>query len=210
MNEIPLKKVSLSQPTHALHDLWLFMSTTSGKNKVVISNARTYCLICYSSNNNINNPSNFDDIIYLSRLIRSTRHSNIVRSAQPHDCYFSNAFYALNTITLSNNANNDNNISNNKIDKIVQFMNDMEKQDNHLSHCKTSPTHISREFIKKCYELYELMFDKLPSPSNNDENTMNNVVLRYFSNSLEYLKLSKAKTIMWMEVNYFFLICLIF
>ncbi|CAH8437915.1 unnamed protein product [Schistosoma haematobium] len=199
LNEIPLKKISLSQPIHALHDLWLFMSTTSGKNKVVISNARTYCLICYSSNNNINNSSNFDDIIYLSRLIRSTRHSNIVRSAQPHDCYFSNAFYALNTITLSNNANNDNNISNNKIDKIVQFMNDMEKQDNHLSHCKTSPTHISREFIKKCYELYELMFDKLPSPSNNDENTMNNVVLRYFSNSLEYLKLSKAKTIMWME-----------
>ncbi|VDP24513.1 unnamed protein product [Schistosoma margrebowiei] len=77
LNEIPLKKVSLSQPTHALHDFWLFISTTSSKNKVVISNARTYCLICYSSNNNINNSSNFDDIIYLSRLIRSTRHSNI-------------------------------------------------------------------------------------------------------------------------------------
>ncbi|XP_018644360.1 hypothetical protein Smp_168820 [Schistosoma mansoni] len=77
LNEIPSKKVSLSQPTHALHDLWLFISTTSDKNEVAVSNARTYCLICYSSNNNNNNSNNFDDIIYLSRLIRSTRHSNI-------------------------------------------------------------------------------------------------------------------------------------
>ncbi|CAH8438550.1 unnamed protein product [Schistosoma rodhaini] len=199
LNEIPSTKVSLSQPTHALHDLWLFISTTSDKNEVAVSNARTYCLICYSSNNNNNNSNNFDDIIYLSRLIRSTRHSNIVRSAQPHDCYFSNAFYALNTITLSNNNTTNNNISNSEIDKIVQSMNDVGKPDDHLSQSKTSLTHISQKFIKECYKLYELLFDKLPSPSNNDEKTINNVVLRYFSNSLEYLKLSKAKTIMWME-----------
>ncbi|CAH8436674.1 unnamed protein product [Schistosoma turkestanicum] len=204
LNEIPLKKVPLSQPTHALHDLWLFLSTTSNQNKIVLSNKTIYCLICYSSNNknnSSNDNNNCDDIIYLGRLIRSTRHSNIVRSAQPHDCYFSNAYHALNTITLDNKSTTTTNTTNSNIDEIVQFINDMEKQDDNLSYCKTSPMSINETFIQKCYKLYEFLFDNLSLSSNNNENIINggDIVLRYFSNSLEFLKLSKAKTIMWME-----------
>ncbi|KAK4472968.1 hypothetical protein MN116_004169 [Schistosoma mekongi] len=193
LNDIPsLEKVSLCQPTHALHDLWMFLSTNNNQNRIMISNTQIYCFICYSSVNSNNNSSNLDDIVYLSRLINTTRHSNIVRSTQPHNCYFSNAYYAL---SAKASHIDDDNIS--STDEISQFLNDMKKQSNDLSICATSYKLVGQQFIEECCKLCKLLFKK--SARNIDNDMKSDIVLRHFSNPLEYLKLSKAKTMMWME-----------
>ncbi|TNN10937.1 hypothetical protein EWB00_005044 [Schistosoma japonicum] len=190
LNEIPsLEKVSLCQPTHALHDLWIFLSTNNNQNRIMISSTQIYCLICYSSINSNNNSNNLDDIVYLSRLINTTRHSNIVRSTQPYNCYFSNACYALSAKTSH--------INDDSTDEITKFLNDMKKQSNDSSICATSYKLVGQQFIEECCKLCKLLFKK--SAQNDDNNIKSDISLRHFSNPLEYLQLSKAKTLMWME-----------
>ncbi|KAH8854827.1 hypothetical protein KSF78_0001809 [Schistosoma japonicum] len=145
-----------------------------------------YLSVVDCSNNNSNN---LDDIVYLSRLINTTRHSNIVRSTQPYNCYFSNACYALSAKTSH--------INDDSTDEITKFLNDMKKQSNDSSICATSYKLVGQQFIEECCKLCKLLFKK--SAQNDDNNIKSDISLRHFSNPLEYLQLSKAKTLMWME-----------
>ncbi|CAH8834751.1 unnamed protein product [Trichobilharzia szidati] len=208
IDNVKMKKMTLYQPTQALHDLWLFLTTKPSQHGTVSSslNNEVCCLICYPFDNNANTPN---DILYLSRLIRSTRHSSIVRSIQPYDCYFTNAQCALMSIvSCSDNRN--------ATDEIVNFINDMKKR-NYDYECLTDTTTTNnnntssnatndgkvtidagQHLMDECCKLCEFLFTQVTS-GDNVSSTDGDIQLRHFRNPMEYLKLSKVKTMMWME-----------
>ncbi|CAL8083389.1 unnamed protein product [Calicophoron daubneyi] len=78
------KPVELSQPSEALRDLWDFISVQDRGEDV--STNSVPCLICctpYASSSNAPN-----ELVWLSRLLRSTRHSSVARASMLRDCRF--------------------------------------------------------------------------------------------------------------------------
>ncbi|OON16249.1 hypothetical protein X801_07940 [Opisthorchis viverrini] len=71
----------LCSPTEALRDLWHFVVSSNRTTKRPPSQLPVPCLISCSQ-------TTPDQLVYLSRLLRTTRHSSLARSSMPRDCRF--------------------------------------------------------------------------------------------------------------------------
>ncbi|KAG5442361.1 hypothetical protein CSKR_200226 [Clonorchis sinensis] len=71
----------LCSPAEALRDLWHFVVSSNRTTKRSSSQLPVPCLISCSQ-------TTPDQLVWLSRLLRTTRHSSLARSSMPRDCRF--------------------------------------------------------------------------------------------------------------------------